>query len=89
MNKTLLLEQKRLAWACRRGTLELDLLLSDYLQQRYPSAPFEDKLQFQRLLGSEDELLTRWLIKREMPEDAKLNNIIIKILADESLRCSP
>ncbi|MDP2903067.1 MAG: succinate dehydrogenase assembly factor 2 [Methylovulum sp.] len=51
-------EFARLQWQCRRGMLELDLLLMDYLESRYLVADQAEKTQFVELLKLEDgELL--------------------------------
>ncbi|TAL41883.1 MAG: succinate dehydrogenase assembly factor 2 [Methylovulum sp.] len=48
----------RLKWQCRRGMLELDLLLKNYLESRYVLADRAEKAQFSALLKLEDgELL--------------------------------
>ncbi len=55
------MEYDHLIWACRRGMLELDLLLKQYLERGYPSASPEERLQFIQLLACEDQELARWL----------------------------
>ncbi len=48
----------KLHWQCRRGMLELDLLLKDYLDQHYPHANTQEQARFLSLLELEDtELL--------------------------------
>jgi len=48
----------RLKWQCRRGMLELDLLLKNYLESRYLLADRAEKARFSALLKLEDgELL--------------------------------
>jgi antitoxin CptB len=50
----------KLQWQCRRGTKELDLMLLDYLETRYPAASMEEKARFVELLKLDDaELLQR------------------------------
>ena len=44
----------RLKWQCRRGSLELDLLLKKYLETVYPGADCEEKARFVELLKLED-----------------------------------
>jgi antitoxin CptB len=51
-------ELGKLRWQCRRGCKELDLLLTDYLENRYPQANNKEKALFQELLKLDDtELL--------------------------------
>lgn len=66
----------RLKWACRRGMLELDVLLGNFLQESYPSLPLENKQAFVKLLNFPDPDLIAWLVGGEHPEDRDLNNII-------------
>ena len=60
---------KKLHWACRRGMLELDVLLGNFLNNAYPGLPLAEKELFVRLLGCTDPDLFAWLVKSEVPED--------------------
>ncbi len=64
---TLELEPARLLWACRRGMLELDILLTKFLHDRYPSISSEEQKLFVRFLEENDQDLFSWLVKREKP----------------------
>lgn len=65
----------KLQWACRRGMLELDVILSNFLKEAYSSLSDEDKSHFVDLLSCPDPVLFDWLMGREMPEDAHLAKI--------------
>ena len=69
----------RLAWACRRGMLELDVLLGNYLSEVYPSLLMADKLLFIRLLGAQDPELFAFIMGHEIPEDAALADMAGRI----------
>lgn len=56
---------RRLKWACRRGMLELDLIFERYVNEQYLGASPADQRTFKMLLGSEDQTLFNWLVKRE------------------------
>ncbi|AWM79503.1 hypothetical protein DKL61_03585 [Gammaproteobacteria bacterium ESL0073] len=75
------LELKKLYWQCRRGMLELDVLLSPFVQEAYPSLSLEDQASFKKLLTCEDQDLFGWFMQREEPEDADLKRIV-KIILD-------
>ncbi len=61
-----MLESKRkLAWACRRGMLELDILLNRYLDQAYDHASLQEQMDFKKLLECQDQVLFECLVKRE------------------------
>ncbi len=44
----------QLYWQCRRGNLELDLLLKNYLENDYPKANELERQQFVELLKLDD-----------------------------------
>lgn len=47
----------QLYWQCRRGCLELDLLLKNYLDHYYMAASGERRAEFVALLELDDEAL--------------------------------
>lgn len=47
-------EWAKLQWQCRRGSLELDLLLERYLEEVYPQADVAEKARFAGLLKLDD-----------------------------------
>jgi antitoxin CptB len=47
----------QLYWQCRRGSLELDLLLKNYLENQYSQATELERQQFAALLKLEDDEL--------------------------------
>ena len=48
------IEMKKLRWRCRRGLLELDLMLHSCLDHRYPLMSLEEKRVFGEILVWED-----------------------------------
>ena len=66
------LKYRQLAWACRRGMLELDIILMRYLENFYPKATQEEKETFEYLLTQQDQDLFNWLIKKQACPDIKL-----------------
>lgn len=71
----------KLYWACRRGMLELDLVLLPFFEQCYDSLTDQEKHTFVQLLEIEDPTLYQWFIARQAPEDAALNQLVEKIIA--------
>ncbi len=69
----------RLKWQCRRGTKELDLLLTHYLEQHYPQAMIKEQQTFQQLLELTDEELSAYLLGQKLPSQRELANLIEKI----------
>ena len=58
----------RLRWNCRRGMRELDVLLSGFLDHRYPDLPPPLREQFARLLELQDPEIWSYLLGRSEPE---------------------
>ena len=55
-------EEARLRWLCRRGMKELDVVMSRYLEQHYPTASDDDKARFRALLDLPDPELWALLL---------------------------
>jgi antitoxin CptB len=56
------ISKKRLKWQCRRGMLELDVLLNRYLDERYTTLNENQRLAFQELLTIEDPELYAFIM---------------------------
>lgn len=59
---------KQLRWQCRRGTLELDLILVRYLEQHYSDASLQQQQAFKALLNLEDSELLRYVLGERVPQ---------------------
>lgn len=68
----------KMRWKCRRGMLELDLCLTQYLDHRYPEAPVDEQAEFDRLLSESDPDIWGWLMGVKQA-DSSLSRIIKKI----------
>lgn len=58
----------RLRWACRRGMLELDLVLLPFLENVFLTLSEEKQVLFEKLLESEDQDLFNWFLKNLTPK---------------------
>ncbi|MDB4837539.1 succinate dehydrogenase assembly factor 2 [Marinomonas sp.] len=67
---------KRLKWHCRRGMLELDLLLEPFLDEVFLTLDDVDKDRFYKLIECEDQDLFLWFMQKEVPQDADLARIV-------------
>ncbi|WP_347989165.1 succinate dehydrogenase assembly factor 2 [Methylomonas sp. AM2-LC] len=65
-------ELNKLRWRCRRGTLELDILLLNYLENHFPQANADTQQGFLRLLELEDTELMQYLLGEAVPKDTVL-----------------
>jgi len=68
--------RERLRWQCRRGMLELDLLLAGFLEEGYESLSPADKARFAALLSHPDQLLQGWLMGHASPTDTGLARLV-------------
>lgn len=71
----------RLRWRCRRGTQELDLLLTRFIQHRARDADIAELACFERLLAQEDRELQRWFLAYEACPDPELSGMVDAIRA--------
>lgn len=71
----------KLKWACRRGMLELDVLLGNFLQSGYANLADDEKKVFVDLLSHSDPELIDWLMGHATPEDKELATLVAKIRA--------
>ena len=77
-------KQKKLSlgeirWACRRGMLELDILLGDFFEQQYLSLNETDQDIFQYILSLPDQDLYEYFMGKRKPEDQELERVLKKI----------
>ena len=74
-------EQARLRWKCRRGMLELDLLLRDFMDRGYASLEAGERATLEQLLECPDAVLLEWLMGRIRPTDKDVVQLVDKIRA--------
>lgn len=67
--------KSKLRWSCRRGMLELDVLLGKFLEERYDKLSLEEQKNFIALLDESDPELFTWIMGHEAPKDVKFNHI--------------
>lgn len=67
--------KQRLIWSCRRGMLELDVLLRNFLDACYDNLTPMEKQNFVELLDEPDPMLFAWLMGHEVPNQLKFNHI--------------
>lgn len=72
-------ERARLQWRCRRGMLELDLLLQGFLDHGYDALTAEQRCHFVQLLELPDQQLLDYLMEREIPKEGEYVELITQI----------
>ncbi|MCE0558639.1 MULTISPECIES: succinate dehydrogenase assembly factor 2 [unclassified Motilimonas] len=73
-------EKSRLLWACRRGMLELDVLLRPFVEEAYDDLDDEKKVNFKRLLTCDDPDLFAWFMGHQACNDPQLAEIVRVVL---------
>ena len=71
--------QSRLKWHCRRGMLELDLLLNAFLDNAYPDLSDDEKTHFKLMLDYPDQTLFDLLMGNMKSSDSSVHHLIQKI----------
>ena len=66
----------QLRWQCRRGMLELDLIFTMFLEDKFETLNEDLQSDFVRLLTHPDQDLQHWLFKQVIPPDESLVDII-------------
>lgn len=70
---------KRLHWQCRRGMLELDLLLISFVENQLNGLDSAEYLAFGRLLEYPDHVLLDILMGRMAPTDSEIAHVVNQI----------
>lgn len=75
----------KLTWQCRRGMLELDLLLNQFLNRQLDELSEEQISQFEVLLQQPDPVLYSWLMGSE-PVNRDVEEIVKRIQLQDYLK---
>ena len=66
----------RLRWHCRRGMRELDVLLTKYFEQTYPTAGAHQQQAFEALLDLQDPVILAYLVGAQTPDRQDIQDVI-------------
>ena len=69
-------DSKKLRWQCRRGMLELDVILIPFLEQHFESLEIELQNNFELLLNEADPDLYTWIMGYGECENKSLSAIV-------------
>lgn len=69
-------QKARIRWQCRRGMLELDLILQDYLTRSLDQMQENERIVFEKLLTYPDPQLYAWLMGEETPDSLEISHIV-------------
>ncbi len=69
----------QIRWRCRRGMLELDVLLNRFLESGYQQLSDEEIAAFLLMLEQEDDLIWDWMLGKETPKEQRIARIVDRI----------
>jgi antitoxin CptB len=69
-------EIDRVRWQCRRGLLELDVVLNRFLERHFETLSAQQRAAFDRLLDNPDNDLWDFVTGKQSPPDAETARII-------------
>jgi antitoxin CptB len=78
-------ELDRIRWRCRRGLLELDLVLNEFVREELAKLPANERTAFARMLDASDNDLWDWISARSEPPDPQLTGLVRRLRA---IRCA-
>lgn len=81
MSEVLSGEQRRLAWRCRRGMKELDLLLGGWLERQWPAASADERALFEQFLELPDPEIAAYLLGFDVPEAPAVQKLVARLRA--------
>ncbi|GGA74692.1 hypothetical protein GCM10011369_15640 [Neiella marina] len=70
----------RLRWGCRRGMLELDVILEPFFDNQFESLSETQQQVFERLLSCDDPELFAWIMGHEDCSDPDLAAMVKTIV---------
>ena len=70
-----------LRWQCRRGMLELDLILNNFIDNGLDSLPDDERAILEHVLSYPDQTLYDLLLANTVSADSKVAGLIQKIRA--------
>ncbi|WP_338521620.1 succinate dehydrogenase assembly factor 2 [Candidatus Legionella polyplacis] len=67
---------RKIKWRCRRGILELDLILRKFINNKIFLLSKKQLFFFEMLINYDDQVLFDWFVGRKFPLDKNIQNII-------------
>lgn len=72
-------ERERLRWQCRRGMLELDLILQRFIAHEFGQLTERECIILKRLLSLPDDELLDYCYGRRSADDSEVDALVRKI----------
>ncbi|MEC6824433.1 succinate dehydrogenase assembly factor 2 family protein [Photobacterium sp. NCIMB 13483] len=74
-------EKARVKWACRRGMLELDVLVMPFFEECFDDLSEQEQRDFISLLTCDDPDLFKWMMQHGRSDNAAHAMMVDKIVA--------
>lgn len=74
-------EKARVKWACRRGMLELDVIIMPFFEECFDELPEQEQRDFISLLTCDDPDLFTWVMQHGRSENQAHAAMVDKIVA--------
>lgn len=68
-----------LRWRCRRGMLELDLMLQSFVDKDVVNLTQQERVVFNRLLDYPDQVLLELFLKQTVSSDKEISQLVERI----------
>lgn len=68
--------KSKLTWRCRRGMLELDLILNRFINDHLANLNVKQLDAFEQLLTYSDPQINHWLMGQGVPSEQELVDIV-------------
>lgn len=72
-------QRQRLMWQCRRGMLELDILLQGFVDNGYSDLSTAERQSFEALLKYPDQELLEYFFQQAQPDDKDIAKLVHSI----------
>ncbi|MGL5291379.1 MAG: succinate dehydrogenase assembly factor 2 [Vibrionaceae bacterium] len=73
-------ERAKVKWSCRRGMLELDVLLMPFFENCFDALLPNEQRDFIKLLDCDDNTLFKWFMHQGASDDLALANLVERIV---------
>ena len=74
-------EKARIKWACRRGMLELDVVMMPFFEEQFDHLNHQEQQDFVSLLECDDPDLFTWVMGQARSENLGHASMVDKIVA--------
>ncbi len=74
-------QKARIKWTCRRGMLELDVVIMPFFEECFDELSAQQQQDFVSLLECDDPDLFRWIMKQQRSDNPAYAELVDKMIA--------